>query len=279
MRWSSAATAIQRERILRIVRKHILAASCAAALVSVAAAPAHADVFQLGFILDRSGSIGASNWNIIVDGLSSAIGSLIPVTGADQYEISVVSFSTSASIDVNKVLVDSAATRTALATSIFNLGDGRANDVYTGGNTNFADAFSNMQTALSGSANSPTRSYVNFATDGVQNVGGTGVTERNSLIAAGVDNISIEGIGSGIDATDLQTNFCHPTPCDTTNPYNFPTNGFYIGVADAAGYAAAIGNKIRIVTGQVPEPGTLALIGIALAAFGMTSRRREVRAV
>lgn len=250
--------------------------SLVAALVLAAplmtAPKADAAVIQLGFILDRSGSIGAGNWNIIVDGLSAAVTNSIPVGGTDTYEISVVSFATSSSIDIANVLVTDAAARTALSTAIFNLGDGRANDVYVGGNTNFAAAFTNMQTALNGSTNSPSLSYVNFATDGVQNVGGTGVTERNNLIAWGVDNISIEGIGGGVDANDLRNNFCYPGPCDTTVPFDFPSFGFYIGVADAQGYASAIGGKIRTVT-QVPEPITTALFGLGLLGLGLARRR------
>ncbi len=254
------------------IRKFALGAVAAAAM---AGAPilASADTIQLGFILDESGSIGSGNWTTIVNGLSSAINTYIPVGGADTYEVSVVKFGSSATISINSFVVDSVANRSTLAASIAAL-------TYSGGTTDYAAGFAAMQTALTDAvgttgfvtAATAKASYVNFATDGVPNDNPAGITAKNALVAAGIDNISIEGIGSP-DATNLQNNYCYPQACDTTSPYNFPTQGFYIGVADAAGYAAAIGNKIQVVTQQTPEPASMALVGLALAGLGLARRR------
>ena len=252
------------------IRKLVFGAVLAA-VVAMVPVRAHAATIQLGFILDRSGSIGSSSWTTIVNGLSTAVNSFIPVGGADTYEVSVVAFDQNATIAVANFLVTDAAARTALATQI-------AAIPFTGGTTDYADAFAAMQNALDNTIAGAAFSYVNFATDGAPDNNTTGIAARNALIAIGIDNISVEGIGvNTTTAANLIDNYCYPGPCDTTAPYNFPAQGFYIGVANAQGYADAIGNKIQVVTQNpvVPEPGTWTLMCLGLA--GVVAARRRAR--
>ena len=266
--------------------KHLkrLTAASAMAFAAGIVAPSSAQaalVAQLGFILDESGSIGSTNWNTIRSGLASAISTYLPADGS--YEISVVKFSDNAEVVVDHVLVTDTTSLASVVAAI-------SGAVYISGGTNMAAGFDLMASVLQGSSNWSIAgsAYVNLATDGQPNLPTNDSTGRSAAIASrdtlisttgggvGVDNFSIEGIGSGVDTSFLQGSVCYPGPCDTTSPYNFPSQGFYIPIANASEYAAAINQKIRVVTNQdVPEPAGLALVGVGMLGIVVARRNRN----
>ena len=99
------------------------------------------------------------------------------------------------------------------------------------------------------------------------------VAARNvPLSGTSVDNLSIEATGSGVNASFLKNSIFFPGPCTIAPTFSSPGNGLYIPVANATEYAAAITNKVSIVTNQVPEPGMIIILGLGIAGIAMRRR-------
>ena len=93
--------------MVRRFRSLAVAASIARSLS--AADPAQAEVIKLGFDRTARAVIGQTDWNIIVNWLAGAIGTHIPISGPDQYDISIVTFSSTATINIaNSLVIDAA---------------------------------------------------------------------------------------------------------------------------------------------------------------------------
>jgi hypothetical protein len=234
--------------------------------VAVSAGAASAALIDLAFSLDRSGSVGSSNYtNLVLPGLANALDN-IPLAGPDQYRISVVSFSSSASTVVTPTILTNANLATVKASILA--------DPFTGGTTCVSCSIDLLTTLVSGVGFGDS-SLINISSDGVPNVGITnGTTVRTTAEAAGWDSISAEAIGN-FNVSFLQA-LVSPNPgVTTTDPNALPdplTQGFVLEVNSFADYGAAIDAKVQKIVNPptTPEPSSLlsllAIGGLTLAA-------------
>lgn len=248
----------------------------ALALAAASLASHAAPTTQLGFLIDASGSIGTTNFNIMKTGYADALAAL-PTDGS--IEVTVYTFASGTVQVVSPTVIDSVAT---LNTVI-----GKVNGMtYTGGSTDTAAGITAIANAMLTSTNFNTglNSMVNIATDGVPNSTSAAITAATNARNAGIDSLTAEFIGQTNGANFLKDLVFSPTkgPCTgcgvllpagstptdpmTTDPWVLPVNSF-------DDFPTAIKTKVLVATGQVPEPGVLMLLAVGLVGMAVARRR------
>ena len=264
----------------------LAAAAALGVLISTSAVPAA--TIDLGFAIDESGSIDNNELLTMRKGFAAAM-DLIPSVGApnnpNTYRVSIVVFASGASTIVAPTVIDDT-TRASVKSTILN-------HTRISGGTNIPSSIDLLTKLLCGDGTTigtcgADTTLFNVATDGF---GGDPTTSANpNAVAAGVDGISYEAIGSGANLTGLQ-GFAFPgTPVivDLANGDTIPDptkTGFVVKVAGFDDFEDAIKAKVgKIVTdtgggGVVPVPASFPLL---LAGFGAIAgmgaiRRRKAR--
>lgn len=212
-------------------------------------------LIQLGMALDSSGSIGAANWQTIVDGVASAVADADCLPQDGRVELTVASFSSDAELIVPPTVVD--------AGSVVTVADAIRNAGFLNSNTNMADAINMIATEMVNSVNftSDAKQVLNLATDGNPNVGNpdgfaAATAARESMIlqlamTEAQDEIDVEAIGSAVNMAYLQGSMAFPQPgYVVSDPADITDPGWVLQVADAQAFADSVCTKLRVNVSQ-----------------------------
>jgi len=258
----------------------ILAAWLLVASAAICPPPAHATgIMQIALVLDSTGSIGSTDWGIIVTGVATAVVNNVPHDGT--VELTVVVFSTGISelgsdavtYQAHTYLIPTIITAANSATLASTVPAAILAIPFAGGSTSMADGVSlawlDMSTVSSNFVASG-RQVINLATDGEPNVEWACTSStcngyvsslpatqdlshrdvtaaRNLAVAGGLDELDGEGIGASLDINYMRDSIVWPQPGTIAPPF---TPGWVQSVADATAFANAMANKFQ----QIIQP-------------------------
>jgi hypothetical protein len=250
-------------KMFTTAKKFVLAGVTAAAIAFGPQANAVPVALELQLLVDVSGSVDTSEFNLQKQGYvsafqSAAVQAAIAATAGGAIAVQLIYWSSAAeqAVAVGWTLINSAASANAFAAAIAATTRPFAGSTAPGSAINFGvPLFNNGFEGL--------RQVIDVSGDGAANDGANTAAARAAALAAGIDQINgLVILGeAGLEAW-----------------YNANIKGgagAFVEVAtDFTDFAAAIERKI-IREVSVPEPGTLLLIAIAMAGFGAGMRRRQ----
>jgi hypothetical protein len=247
--------------VIKRFKLHAAAASVALALGLAGGQAAAAPLaLELALLVDVSGSVDATEYNLQKNGYvlafqSAAIQNAIIARGGIAVQYIEWSSANEQAVRVSWTVIDSAATANAFATTLSGLNRAFNGATAPGSAINFA-------VPLFNNGIDSDRQVIDVSGDGEQNDGANTAAARTAAINAGIDAINGLAIGGAGLLAWYQANIV-----------GGPT-GFALQADSFADFASTVETKIGREINQVPEPGTLALLGLAVAGFAAFRRRQ-----
>ncbi len=217
--------------------------------VTGALVPDARQVIQMGVIIDGSPSVAQSDFSTIISALSQSIAGRVPDNSRVELTVVQMGGGTGAIEEIMPTFIDSPSTLSAVAADVANISQN------SGGGTALDVALDRMTELMTGSAffqHPNSRQIINVISDGFPNSTSLALDARNRALAAGIDAISAELIGSG-GLTFLES-LVSPQPFTIAPPFPNPfKNGFVAPVSSIGDFGSVIDTKMQRIFSPIGD--------------------------